>query len=96
MRCLNTFLTTVAVAVALAACGTSPEFVDEAEVAPQAAPVAPSQAGDPTQTENLPAMETPPCGLATRAVRAQARRGRYSGVEGFDSQTCPPAGGSDE
>jgi hypothetical protein len=77
-------------ALTLVACGTSPEFVEEPEVANKPAP-APAQGSE--SDENLPEVQAPPCGMATRAVLSQARRGRYRGVEGFDSRTCPPAGG---
>lgn len=82
----------LALVAATTACGTSPEFVEEPEFASTPEPEAAPTSASPSDDKQLPEVQASPCGMSTRAVRAQARRGRFTGVEGFDSRTCPPAG----
>jgi hypothetical protein len=78
-------MTRLAMFLMLAACGASPEYVDEVpEPDPEPAPV--------RAESEAPEVPPPPCGMSSKAVRAYARRSHNGAVEGFESRGCPSIG----
>ena len=63
----------------LAGCAPHYTWVEEEPEPPQSSAA---------EEEERPSVNTGPCAGSTPAVRQQARQGRYSGVEGFDSRGC--------